>query len=90
MKNRYILWIALFVALTGAANGIKHVLHWHSWQALVFVLVKDIAVLIAVTYLYRLAGSSDDQKVIALSVRVLFALLVVGYAADYAIVMLRG
>jgi hypothetical protein len=90
MKNRYILWILFFLALVGAANAIKHVIRWHSWQALVFVLIKDLALAVWVTYLYRLSRSSEDQKVITLSVRTVFALLLVSYAADYAIIMLRG
>lgn len=89
MKNSYLLYILAGLAVIEMALAIRCLVRASAWEALTLLAVKDAALVVFVAYLVRLMQTAEDTKVKLLAVRSVMAMLMVSYAADAAITLLR-
>ena len=89
MKYWYQQYIFMFLALMATANCIRHLIRLGAWESFALILLKDLAVVIFVTYLFRLSRAIEERNLRNLAVRSMHTLLTVSFVGDAAVMLLK-
>ncbi len=82
--------VLMSLALLAAANCFKHLMRIGAWSAIVFIAIKEVAVIATVAYMFRVSHRAETPNSQNLSVFAMYAVLGVSFVGDTAMVFLKG